>query len=1756
MIKIAPAGKCLFIAIVLSWLFLLPLSASYIREMPYTITQPDGKIIECYTSGDEYHNWLHDKEGYTIIRNPKTGYYTYAVQDGEGVKAGDWVVGRDDDRRFTLNPKINISERLYKQRRAELTAFDVPGRAPHTGTLNNIVIFIRFADQDEYNQPISLYEGWHNTDAGSMKNYFLETSYGALTVNSTFYPAAVGGMVVSWQDSHPRGYYCPYDSIFNTIGYENSTICREREEALLAAATNAVSASVPAGLDIDGDDDNAVDNVTYIVAGGTTAWATLLWPHRTGFWWTEVYINGKQVLDYNLQVQNHLTGSSVGVLAHEFFHTLGAPDLYHYADNSTYSPAYQWDIMDANSNPPQHMSAFMKWKYAGWISEPEIPIITTQQLYTLNPSGTHKNAYRILSPYSTTEYFLVEYRRKTGTFENSLPGSGLLVWRIKTDCGNGNADGPPDEVYVYRPNGSVTAEGSPSLAHFSLESGRTFIDDTSNPSPFLSDGTPGGLAINSIGSAGTTISFALGTPAGAIIDFSTNPYIQEFDTTDCPPEYWFTNIVYGSTGFTHTTSSSYPSAQPQSGIRMLKYASYSASAGHYALMVTPRIDLSNYDTYDYNLSFWMYRDSELPDAPDKIEVFLNTAPSLNGSPVNLLTIYRSITQSPAVGFSGWYQYKCSLNPPAPGFYFIVFKATSGAGNNIYLDNFQLSRTVFPTSLSKWMGTTSVIWSVASNWRNGWIPDASKDVLIPVGVPNMPKLMGITGTCNNLTMESGTSLMFQLGTLNVLGDASIDGTLNMSSGECLLSVDGDLTLNSSSAISGNGTKKISVKGDLTVNHPVEFDFPGTLEFSGSSASNIISNCQRISLYYLEIEKTNAVTYLSVPANGYFIVDMSTTVASTATFVTQPGIYYYVNDENLTCEGNLQMNGGILTLRDYMAMLTLGTNSYLNSVIVQNGCVAMFQSDAVINGTLDFADGSINIRNRNITIGKYWVSESPDDCVYSGSTVTFSGTADQNCYNTNFYKLYINKPSGKFIVPQNSSVGATLYQLISGSVEVNGGNLIVGSQVSNVNGAYNLNGGEFSINFSTAQTININAVLNITNGNFNITGGTSSGCTWADTSPMSLTMSGGSLNFTDNGLNLLGTGYAINTNITGGTIRIAKDVQIYRTINWGNAVMELNTYYDASVFSVAGSPFPTFVINKFYTRSENVSLIGNVTFANDLTIQAGTLTLGSGTCTVNGDLDIYGNLACSYASSQLNVTGNLTYYSGSSAAIADGNTNCQNSFVVQSGATVSYAAAATLYMKSADASLNILAAGTQLGELFVAGTSGTDSLTIVPGSISPLVLNGNLTVNSGNTFDLANAGLTIAGNLTLNGRLNTYARTVEITGYPIFSATSVLVMSGGIFRWFDSTSPYSTTLLGNLTLGTGSFTAVNHKLIFGTGLTLAVTNYRINCAGFEVPSASVFTPTTGRVTITGHPSGQPSPISLATGNNFYDLYINSSTGARLESTPIQCNGTVFCSAGRLDLNGKNLKVNRGVTVGRNGILEVDSGAFLQLASAQTLAVDSGGVLQCIGDQVTPAQVGSISSFITYQINSGATIAAEYCTFKNMNANGVQVLSGAIVDANNSFRNCTFRDGVTGTLMAPSCFLTLNNNQIITIVGANFATTLGTYGKNIRKTVDLGEVFMIDATGVFAGETLDADIYERVHWGALPPVDSLSIVRLPNGDAYIDWSYPFTPTGFNIYSSTEGDFTPGPQYLYDSVSGTQSWFSEPATSPCRLYKITAEY
>jgi M6 family metalloprotease-like protein len=507
-------------------LFFVKIFAAYLENVPVTLKQPDGTVLNCFASGDEFHNWLHDVNNYTIIRNSKTCYYVYAIRENNELIASDFVVGNVNPATVNIPKGLNLSSQKIEAKRSVFNQQLKANAKLHNvkslksvQTINNIVIFIRFFDEAEFTDQVSIYDSMFNSQvstANSMGHYFKEMSYDQLEINSTLYPLTTN-TVLSYQDLYDRSYYQPYDEFLNIDGYIDDNDRTMREQLLLKNAVDFVSSEIPASINLDYNNDGYVDNVCFIIQGNVGGWAELLWPHRWSLYTENAFINGKQVYDYNFQLQEFffLPTRGVGVLCHEMFHTLGAPDLYHYSlEYRNFRSVGYWDLMDRSTNPSESMLMYMKYTYAGWIND--IPEITTPGTYTLNPnSSLTNNCYKIISPTNPNEFFMFEYRKKEGVFESSLKGQGLLIYRINLAAQYfGNSDYPnnPDEIYVYRPDGIDTTTGFIDSAAFSLNSGRVAFTNSTNPACLLSDNSDGGITITNITSIDNTISFCYNCP--------------------------------------------------------------------------------------------------------------------------------------------------------------------------------------------------------------------------------------------------------------------------------------------------------------------------------------------------------------------------------------------------------------------------------------------------------------------------------------------------------------------------------------------------------------------------------------------------------------------------------------------------------------------------------------------------------------------------------------------------------------------------------------------------------------------------------------------------------------------------------------------------------------------------------------------------------------------------------------------------------------------------------------------------------------------------------------------------------------------------------------------------------------------------------------------------------------------------------------------------------------------------------------------
>ncbi len=169
-----------------------------------------------------------------------------------------------------------------------------------------------------------------------------------------------------------------------------------------------------------------------------------------------------------------------------------------------------------------------------------------------------------------------------------------------------------------------------------------------------------------------------------------NLLTQGFEALPFPPVGWSNVRITGPTlpgNWARVTNGLFPVQTPHTGSYQIRYNAHNFAAGTSGEIRTAVLNFTTEGVY--TVSFWMYRDSWVSN--DKLEVFVNTAQTSVGGTL-LGSIYRNRAQSPTEAANGWYQYTFTI---PPGFNtatnYLIFKATSDFGNDIYLDDISVDR---------------------------------------------------------------------------------------------------------------------------------------------------------------------------------------------------------------------------------------------------------------------------------------------------------------------------------------------------------------------------------------------------------------------------------------------------------------------------------------------------------------------------------------------------------------------------------------------------------------------------------------------------------------------------------------------------------------------------------------------------------------------------------------------------------------------------------------------------------------------------------------------------------------------------------------------------------------------------------------------------------------------------------------------------------------------------------------------------------
>ena len=165
--------------------------------------------------------------------------------------------------------------------------------------------------------------------------------------------------------------------------------------------------------------------------------------------------------------------------------------------------------------------------------------------------------------------------------------------------------------------------------------------------------------------------YTFSTPCETVTNF---PWTDSFENgLGC----WTMNAFSAGQEWQVVSTGNYPTCTPYTGSSMMKYNCWSFPSGSWGTMASPALAI----TQDMTLSFAYFK-QDIYQAQDMIEVYVNTTSDLANATL-LTTVYG---YDPSM--SGWDTVSVTI-PAQNDNTYLIFKATSDYGYNLYMDNVTL-----------------------------------------------------------------------------------------------------------------------------------------------------------------------------------------------------------------------------------------------------------------------------------------------------------------------------------------------------------------------------------------------------------------------------------------------------------------------------------------------------------------------------------------------------------------------------------------------------------------------------------------------------------------------------------------------------------------------------------------------------------------------------------------------------------------------------------------------------------------------------------------------------------------------------------------------------------------------------------------------------------------------------------------------------------------------------------------------------------
>lgn len=479
---------------------------------PITVQQPDGTTITIIQRGDERVHWAETTDGYTLLRD-KQGYWAFADTDAKGNLSATTLRYEGSSvqaKAIGIKPGLHYStQQCQSMIKAATPQTDlmVDGTFPSTGKRKLLVLLVNYSDTKTTYTQTDFYrmmneEGYGGI--GSFRDFYKEQSYGQLDIDVTVTDWITLPMAKASYGSDGAAYMI-YDAL--------SLVCDT--------------------LDLkqfDNDGDGILDGLAVIHQGTGQEMSSNsedIWSHSAivyGQSFNGVTLRRYTIEPEKLALNNRI--STIGVICHEFGHALGAPDFYDtdYAKSGgEFSGTGKWDLLANGAwlgdygTRPAGINGWQKYIY-GW-TEP-VTLDNDTVITDMPAADKYPVAYRMETG-TPGEYFFMENRQQTGTFDASVPGHGLIVYHVSENLIKSNLTENtinithPQGIYTVCSDAGVDPDSSPSsygdvnsdAAPFPGTYEHTEFSDNTLPSTRSLDGRYAYRALKDISESDGKISF-------------------------------------------------------------------------------------------------------------------------------------------------------------------------------------------------------------------------------------------------------------------------------------------------------------------------------------------------------------------------------------------------------------------------------------------------------------------------------------------------------------------------------------------------------------------------------------------------------------------------------------------------------------------------------------------------------------------------------------------------------------------------------------------------------------------------------------------------------------------------------------------------------------------------------------------------------------------------------------------------------------------------------------------------------------------------------------------------------------------------------------------------------------------------------------------------------------------------------------------------------------------------------------------------